>query len=299
MPTRIEQPTVVPAAGSPPKRIEEFVGRLNTGTETVSVARMVSPPGWEEPPQTPRFDEVTLVLRGMVRVASRGQTIDVRAGQAIVAIAGETVRYSTPERDGAEYVAVCVPAFSPATVHRADEQEGEPRRRASEASPSPGPERATSTLGELRPHVRVVGRVRSPVKDPVDEGWGRVQSTIELDASYRGATRGLEDFSHALVVTHLHLADFDASTDLVRRARGQADMPETGIFAQRARHRPSPIGVTAVEILEVTPTSLTVRGLDAVDGTPVLDIKPYVPAFDRVDAARVPEWTERLFLDYF
>ena len=112
----IERPSVIEAAGNKPKRIEEYVGRVNSGTAAVSVARMTSPAGWVEPGQTPEFDEYTVVLRGLLRVETKGATYDVPAGQAIITGAGEWVRYSTPE--GAEYVAVCLPAFSPATVHR-------------------------------------------------------------------------------------------------------------------------------------------------------------------------------------
>jgi mannose-6-phosphate isomerase-like protein (cupin superfamily) len=118
MPRLIERPTVVQAAGNKPKQIQEFVGRVNTGHETASVARMVSPGGWVEPGQRPEFDEITVVLTGMVRVEHEGGVIDVRAGQAVVTSAGEWIRYSSPEADGAEYIAVCLPAFSPATVHR-------------------------------------------------------------------------------------------------------------------------------------------------------------------------------------
>jgi quercetin dioxygenase-like cupin family protein len=112
----IEGPTVVAAAGTPPKRIEEFVGRVNSASAQLSIARMTSPPGWQEPGQTPEFDEYTLVLAGTLRVETRGGTLEVRAGQAVHAPAGSWVRYATPE--GAQYVAVCVPAFSPETVHR-------------------------------------------------------------------------------------------------------------------------------------------------------------------------------------
>ncbi len=118
MPRLIEQPTVIKSAGNKPKRIEEFAGRVNTGQGDVSVARMVSPHGWVEPGQTPQFREVTLVLRGMLRVEHAGGVTEVREGQAIVAEPGEWVRYSTPEDGGAEYVAVCTPAFSMDTVHR-------------------------------------------------------------------------------------------------------------------------------------------------------------------------------------
>jgi quercetin dioxygenase-like cupin family protein len=118
MPTHIPKPTVIEAAGNLPKRIEEFAGRVNSGHATVSVARMVSPAGWQEPGQRPDFEEITVVLRGALRVEHEGGALMVRAGEAIVAHAGEWVRYSTPELDGAEYVAVCLPAFSPETVRR-------------------------------------------------------------------------------------------------------------------------------------------------------------------------------------
>lgn len=118
MPRLIEQPTVIQAAGNKPKRIEEFAGRVNSGDAQVSVARMVSPGGWQEPGQRPEFQEVTVVLRGLVRVEHESGVLDVKAGQAVVTLPGEWVRYSTPEPDGAEYIAVCLPAFSPDTVHR-------------------------------------------------------------------------------------------------------------------------------------------------------------------------------------
>ncbi|WP_447968027.1 cupin domain-containing protein [Nitrospira sp. M1] len=118
MPRVIEQPSVITAAGNKPKRIEEYAGRVATHDESISVARMVSPQGWVEPGQRPDFTETTVVLRGMLRVEHEQGTIEVRAGQAIVCSPGEWVRYSSPEEGGAEYVAVCVPAFSPDTVHR-------------------------------------------------------------------------------------------------------------------------------------------------------------------------------------
>jgi quercetin dioxygenase-like cupin family protein len=118
MPTHIEMPSIVPAAGHPPKRIEEYVGRVNSGHATVSVARMISPAGWEEPGQRPAFEEITLVLRGTLRVEHAGGEMLVRAGEVVVAHPGEWVRYGTPDRGGAEYVAICVPAFTPAAVRR-------------------------------------------------------------------------------------------------------------------------------------------------------------------------------------
>jgi ethanolamine utilization protein EutQ len=118
MPTLISQPTRIEAAGNKPKLIDEYVGRVNSSTAGVSVAHMRSPEGWVEPGQTPEFDEYTIVLKGMLRVEHADGAIDVRAGQAIVSTKGEWIRYSTPEPGGAEYIAVCLPAFSIETVHR-------------------------------------------------------------------------------------------------------------------------------------------------------------------------------------
>jgi quercetin dioxygenase-like cupin family protein len=117
MPKLITVPKVIEAAGQPPKRIEEFVGRVNSGHDQVSVARMVSPAGWSEPGQRPEFQEITVVLRGLLRVEHEEGVLEVRAGQAVITEPGEWVRYSTPS-EGAEYVAICLPAFSPTTVHR-------------------------------------------------------------------------------------------------------------------------------------------------------------------------------------
>ena len=118
MPTFIDKPTRIQAAGNKPKSIEEFIGRVNSGTTQLSVARMRSPSGWVEPGQTPEFDEYTVVLAGSLRVESKDGVREVQAGQAIITHAGEWVRYTTPHPEGAEYIAVCLPAFSPATVHR-------------------------------------------------------------------------------------------------------------------------------------------------------------------------------------
>ena len=114
----IEAATVITAVGSPPKMISEYVGRLNTGGSALSIAHMISPRGWREPGQTPEFDEYTVVLRGLLRVQTRTLTKEVRAGQAVIAPKGEWVQYSTPDENGAEYVAICLPAFSPEAVHR-------------------------------------------------------------------------------------------------------------------------------------------------------------------------------------
>ncbi|HYH81695.1 MAG TPA: hypothetical protein VEX86_17955 [Longimicrobium sp.] len=120
MPRLIEAPAVIEAAGNKPKRIEEYAGRVSSRHTDVSVARMRSPEGWVEPGQRPEFEEITVVLGGMLRVEHEGGAIDVRAGQAVVTAPGEWIRYSSPEPGGAEYVAVCLPAFSPQTVHRDD-----------------------------------------------------------------------------------------------------------------------------------------------------------------------------------
>lgn len=118
MPQLIDKPAIIKAAGNKPKIIEEYAGRVNSAHEQLSVARMKSPAGWTEPGQRPEFEEVTVVLSGMLRVEYEGGVLEVRAGQAVVAKPGEWVRYSTPEPDGAEYIAGCLPAFSPETVHR-------------------------------------------------------------------------------------------------------------------------------------------------------------------------------------
>lgn len=121
MPKLISSPTIIEAAGNKPKQIQEFIGRVNSGNENISVAHMQSPHGWVEPGQTPEFEEITIVLSGMLKVEHENGTEEVRPGQAIVAYPGEWVRYSTPETGGAEYIAVCLPAFSPDTVHRDEE----------------------------------------------------------------------------------------------------------------------------------------------------------------------------------
>ncbi len=119
MPEFIPEPTVLNAAGTPPKRIEEFIGQLNTGDEDISIARMVSPAGWSEPGQRPEFVEMTVVFEGMLRIETENDGVfEVRAGQAVKTASGEWVRYSTPEAEGAVYLAICLPAFSPTAVHR-------------------------------------------------------------------------------------------------------------------------------------------------------------------------------------
>ncbi len=118
MPQLIAKPTIITAAGSPPKRIEEFIGLANSSTTAVSIAKMTSPSGWSEPGQQPEFTEYTIVLRGVLTVEYEGGKHEIHAGQAIITYPNEWIRFSTPHAEGAEYIAVCLPAFSPATVHR-------------------------------------------------------------------------------------------------------------------------------------------------------------------------------------
>ena len=148
-------------------------------------------------------------------------------------------------------------------------------------------------------NLRPIGTVKSAIGEPVDENWGKVVSEIHLDPVLAAGLRGLGQFSHILVLFFMHRSTFEPSRDLIRRPKGQADMPELGIFAQRAKHRPNPIGITAVELLGVDESVVRVRGLDAIDGTPVLDIKPYFPAFDQVNQPRVPEWVTKVMEGYF
>lgn len=143
-----------------------------------------------------------------------------------------------------------------------------------------------------------IGYVKSPVTAQTDRNWGGVISDVIIHDDLADGLRGLEDFSHMIVVYHLNEAKFIPDRHLVRRPQGRDDMPLLGIFAQRAKDRPNPIGVTAVELVSVTGNTVRVRGLDAIDGTPVLDIKPYYPQYDRRDAA-APGWVDRLMNDYF
>lgn len=147
--------------------------------------------------------------------------------------------------------------------------------------------------------LKIIGYVESPVKEQTDEQWGNVEAGIVLQPEYRAGLQGIEKFSHALIVPFLHEAFFYPSKHLIRRPRGLDNMPEVGIFAQRAKDRPNPLGITAVSIVGVENGALVVRGLDAIDGTPVLDIKPYYPSYDLKMNAVVPEWVDRLMEGYF
>ena len=144
----------------------------------------------------------------------------------------------------------------------------------------------------------IIGEVKSHVTEAVDMNWGEVVSEIVLKPEYAPGLLGLGDFSHAMILTFLHEAKYDPEVHLRRHPQERQDLPLLGIFAQRARHRPNRIGVTACEIVEVTENSVKVRALDAIDGTPVIDVKPYVPVYDRKDAT-IPEWMETMMKGYF
>jgi len=147
--------------------------------------------------------------------------------------------------------------------------------------------------------LKPVGFISSPVTEQTDENWGGVISRILLQPEYIGALSGLEDFSHAIIITYLHQAKYEKEKHLQRRPRGLESMPKVGIFSQRAKDRPNAIGVTTVKIITVGSDFIEVQGLDAINGTPVLDVKPYYPQYDKIDSPKTPEWVGRLMEKYF
>jgi tRNA-Thr(GGU) m(6)t(6)A37 methyltransferase TsaA len=149
------------------------------------------------------------------------------------------------------------------------------------------------------PEFKPIGFVLSNIEEKTDVNWGSVFSRIILYAENAGGLLGLEGFSHALILTHLHHANYEKSKHLQRHPRDLDHLPKVGIFSQRSKDRPNPIGVTAVRILSVGHDYLDVQGLDAINGTPILDIKPYYPNFDRIDSPVIPEWVKELMKDYF
>ncbi len=147
--------------------------------------------------------------------------------------------------------------------------------------------------------LEAVGIVNNNVTEKVDQGWGEVRSRIVLKPEYAGGLKGLEGFSHVIIVCRLHEAAYDARNHLQRHPQGRSDMPLVGIFAQRVKDRPNPIGLTTVKLLAVGGDWLDVSGLDAINGTPVLDIKPYFPDFDRPEEFFIPPWVEKLMQSYW
>lgn len=146
--------------------------------------------------------------------------------------------------------------------------------------------------------MKPIGCVKNTVREKKDVSWGDDVSTIILNEEYYTGLKGLEDFTHAIIIYHLDKAEYQKDKHLQRRAQNREDMPLVGIFSQRGKDRPNKIGMTSVQIVSVNDTSLTIKGLDAIDGTPVLDIKPYYPVYDKKDA-KVPEWVDRLMEHYF
>lgn len=147
--------------------------------------------------------------------------------------------------------------------------------------------------------VNSIGTVKSPISKGIDQDWGSVISEIHLEESLSEGLRGLEEFSDIMIIFFMHESTFDEHSDLVRRPQGREDMPLVGIFSQRAKHRPNPIGVTVVRLLGISGNILTVKGLDAIDNTPVLDIKPYFQEFDCRAQATAPAWVNQLMQGYF
>jgi tRNA-Thr(GGU) m(6)t(6)A37 methyltransferase TsaA len=149
-------------------------------------------------------------------------------------------------------------------------------------------------------NVHPIGRVRSAVTEMSQGGWAKIDSEIHLEPQYAGGLRELDSFSHVIVVFFLdRIPPFDPAKQLLRKPRGMEDMHEVGVFAQRTKFRPNPLGVTAVRLLGIANNVVRVRGLDALDGTPVLDLKPYLPPFDRVDDVKLPSWVGHVMEGYF
>ena len=144
-----------------------------------------------------------------------------------------------------------------------------------------------------------IGYVHTERKEKLDHNWGDLTSNIIINPELSAGLKGLEEFSHILVIYHLHEAMFVQDKHLQRRPQGRNDMPTVGIFSQRAKDRPNPIGVTAIKLISIERNIIQVQGLDAIDGTPVLDIKPYYPQYDSKPTATVPEWVNVLMKDYF
>jgi len=161
-----------------------------------------------------------------------------------------------------------------------------------------GKARCLPALIGAKVNCKPIGIVKSPVKEGVDRDWDKIKSEIHISEEFVGGLTGIESFTHIIIVFEMHRSSWTPETDMVRHPQGREDMPLIGIFAQRAKHRPNPIGITSVKLLGVDGNILRVQGLDAIDETPVLDIKPYFPHFDRVADSSTPEWVDKLMQDY-
>lgn len=147
--------------------------------------------------------------------------------------------------------------------------------------------------------IEFIGNVSNNVNELVDDNWGNVESDIILDRKYENGLVGLDNFSHAVIIFYMDKATFNIDNDLIRKPRGRQDLDYYGIFAQRAKHRPNPIGITTVKIISVSNNLLKVKGLDAVNNTPVIDIKPYFKNFDNINDSKQPDWVDDIMKDYF
>ena len=145
----------------------------------------------------------------------------------------------------------------------------------------------------------IIGTVKSTTTKKIDHNWGEIISEIIINEELQDGLKGLEDFSHVMIIYHLNEASFIKEKHIVRKPQGREDMPSVGIFSQRAKDRPNAIGVTSVKLLSIKKNIVVVQGLDAIDGTPILDIKPYYPKYDLKENATVPEWVNTLMKDYF
>lgn len=148
-------------------------------------------------------------------------------------------------------------------------------------------------------NISYIGKVSNNITDLVDDNWGNVESEIILEDKYKDGLKGLQNFSHAIIIFYMDKANFNIESDLVRKPRGREDLDFYGIFAQRAKHRPNPIGITTVKIVKVTDNILKVKGLDTVNHTPVIDIKPYFKVFDNISEYHQPEWVDDIMKNYF
>ena len=144
-----------------------------------------------------------------------------------------------------------------------------------------------------------IGYVKTAIEEKMVTNWGEVESQLEIKEELKEGLIGLKDFSHLTVLYHLDKAEFDKEIHLSRRPQNRKELPIVGIFAQRAKNRPNPIGITTVKLIDVKDNVIYVKGLDAINGTPILDIKPYYPQYDKVENAKIPEWVEAIMKDYF
>lgn len=144
-----------------------------------------------------------------------------------------------------------------------------------------------------------IGYIKTNIEEKMVTNWGEIESQLEINEELKEGLIGLKDFSHLTVLYHLDKAEFNKEMHLCRRPQNRKELPIVGIFAQRAKNRPNPIGITTVKLIDVKDNVIYVKGLDAINGTPILDIKPYYPQYDKIENAKLPEWVEVIMKDYF